>query len=577
MNEKSDRPGKPILKRIGRVALAVLFVTVLAGLTSPVILKSAKDPLTGEIHDLKTIGIFLSNHAATHDGELPGSLEERGFRNPKNGKREPWVYYPGFISSDREDTIVAASPVTVRRGDRDDLRMALSLGGGLYFLEEADYQACIAEQSKEEWKKSGRDDPRSPWAFLELPVWQHWADEPGPASPPSPDEMAGLIKSLKAGERITRWNAADQLADIDPMPPQVVRALFDALGDSETAYHAARGLAVQSLRDETIIAGLVEKLRDGKGKEAYWAAVSLEDVGLDRAKEAIPLMTAALAREGDDIQNTAAKSLANAGPGAAKAVPQLAKVAASGDSWAAKCSVIALGRIGPPAREALPVLTAMFDAGRPYRMDVARSLWNIDPLQAQKIVPVLIARLEAQRSSEGEDRDMDGAFFSAIELLGEMGDAARPAIPILRANLKGGAKREAAWALARIDPSFAPEMVELIARGLNPAQPESRLVRLIGRPAPTARQDSGTPADRGLSICGMLWQLEPRRRESLIPVIVTLLREWRAEKVLNKLESDSRTAIPALEFLVATPSAPGVGPLAREALQVIRTTDYGQW
>ena len=327
MNGKSGRSAKPILKRIGLIALAVLFVVVLAGLSSPVILRSAKDPLTGAIHDLKTIGFFLSDHAATHDGELPGSLEELssaganlitsrsgGFKNPKNGKREPWIYYPGFISSDRGDTIVAASPVTVKRDDRDDLRMVLSLAGAVHFLKDADYQACIAEQSTEEWKSSARNDPRSPWEFLGLPVWQHWADEAPTAPQPSPDEMAGLIKSLKAGEDITRWNAADQLADLDPMPPVVVRALFDALGDSETAYHAARGLAVQSLREETIIAGLVEKLRDGKGKEAYWAAVSLDDVGLDRAKEAIPLMTAALAREGDEIQVTAARSLANAGP-----------------------------------------------------------------------------------------------------------------------------------------------------------------------------------------------------------------------------------------------------------------------
>jgi hypothetical protein len=89
---------------------------------------------------------------------------------------------------------------------------------------------------------------------------------------------------------------------------------------------------------------------------------------------------------------------------------------------------------------------------------------------------------------------------------------------------------------------------------------------------------SGISPSSGLVACGMLWQLYPERREDLKPVLIALLCEWREVKGLSSLSPNLRKAIPALEGLLESQSAPGeTRRFAMEALQEIRTLDPGNW
>ncbi len=171
-----------------------------------------------------------------------------------------------------------------------------------------------------------------------------------------------------------------------------------------------------------------------------------------------------------------------------------------------------------------------------------------------------------------------------MELLGEIGPDAKATIPILRINLQGAAKLDAAWALWRIDAGLLEAMTPVMASFMQTSvtQP-NRLVRLA-QGSRLARLDlgsNGTSFDCSVSsrlaALGALWQMHPGKREALSPLLVSLLREWEQQKVLNELSPDTRKVIPALEDLLEHSNPPDLRILAREALQKIKTTDPGRW
>jgi HEAT repeat protein len=562
---------------------------IFAVLTSPLVLRSYVDPLSREWGTLYSMGHELSFYAASNDGRFPARLDDlashesgyktQKFRDFRTGKFFDWKYFPGFGLNDRGDTILVAAPRAFSKADgtfrAEDgpSRMVLTLDGRKLILAEEKYRDFIAEQSSGTWKTSPSAGSQDPWRFLDDPIWQQ-ADPPEDfADPPEPaPNIPVLIRRLEFGGDTIRWNAADALGEIDDPPPEVATALLKALGDSEAGYVAAMGLARISLDDASVIPRIVETMRSGGGKAEYWAAVALCEIGLERARDATPLMAAALTRHGDDIQITAAKALAGLGPDAAVAVPELIGVLSGGDSWAEKCAVIALGRIGPRAHAAIPSLRKRFESGGDYRVDVARALWSINPGLAPDLVPFLIDEVAGQRNPSGPNQPMTHSFSSAIELLGQMGPAAASAIPVLKDQLRGGAKSDAAWSLWRIDPTLLDPMTEIIARALQSGRPGTD--RFAEKPQ-SVRWRIGFYS--GLEAVGMLWQMHPERRDALRPVLAHLLRAWYPDKGLNSFNGGARRAIPALEEFLQEPGTDELRKFAGEALQDIRTTDAGEW
>ena len=565
-----------------RTIVVFVLVGVIAGLVSPHVLHSHRDPKLGEWYSLTNLGIGIQMYKSENDGRLPDRLEDLGHFFGR------WTYFPGFSANHPPDTILVASSQTFSKADGTHLvgdgphRMVLSLGGRKFLLKEADYQACITEQQQPGWKREEASEAEDIWGFLTDPAW-HEGDAREMEKEHDPSEIPKLIRSLKSGDKTRRWNAADALCELGPLTPEVVPALLDALSDSESGYLAAQGLAVISLKDESIVPSLIEILRTGEREATYWAAVSLEEIGLENAKAAIPLMIAKLESEGD-IKVTAAKALAGAGPDAREAVPQLIKLLATGDSWECKCAVIALGRIGPQASDALGPLGAMFDSGHDYQIDVARALWEISPAQAPRVVPTLIAELESQRNPGKPNNQMDNSFFSAVELLGEIGPRASAAIPILRTNLQGGAKYDAAWALWRIDAALLDDMTQVLVRVMRTSTAQPNRLDRLAQGSKLARIEFGIrnpsfnfSASTRMAALGALWHMYPGKREALSPLLVSLLQEWESEKVLIELSPDTRTAIPALEALLEKANPPDLQFLALEALRKIKTTDPGEW
>lgn len=145
--ETPDQPQKSKRFRWIMGGLLTLGVLVaIAGLTAPRLIRSYRDPMSGDWHSLTNLGWSLQTYAGENDGRFPDRLEDL------DAHLRRWTYFPGLAPNDPPDTILVASSKPFSKADGTHMvgdgphRMVLSLGGRRFLLKEADYQACIKEQ-----------------------------------------------------------------------------------------------------------------------------------------------------------------------------------------------------------------------------------------------------------------------------------------------------------------------------------------------------------------------------------------------------------------------------------------------
>lgn len=157
----------------------------------------------------------------------------------------------------------------------------------------------------------------------------------------------------------------------------------------------------------------------------------------------------------DEVITTALEALDKIGVAASNALPALLRVlhvslTASNkpDAWQWQVTALSthiLAAVGPPAASAVPLLAHLIHAPPPAdALGAAVALWRITG-QTSLALPVIL-----QKSGEGS--------LSAIDTLGEMGPAAKAAVPMLRRMAQGPdslRQRSAAAALERIAPAAA--------------------------------------------------------------------------------------------------------------------------
>jgi len=227
-----------------------------------------------------------------------------------------------------------------------------------------------------------------------------------------------LIQALMDESVRVREAAADALAESGPQAVDAVPALLQALKNEERdwALRQAASDALGAIGSEAVPA-LIEALADEDEQVRRAAAGALRDMG-PQAGDAIPALIQTLRDK--DVSMDAASALGEIGP---QAIPALVEAVDDRDAQVRRGAILALGFIGPEAKEAAPLIIQALEGDAEWlvRSGAANALGWIKP-DASEAVPALVQALEDES---------EYVRSAAADALGEFGAQARDAIPAL--------------------------------------------------------------------------------------------------------------------------------------------------
>ena len=207
-----------------------------------------------------------------------------------------------------------------------------------------------------------------------------------------PAVVAALIRVARENNPAVRRSAISSLGFFAGAAENVVPVLIESLKDrnAEIVAEAAEGLGRIGPGAKRSVPALLELVK-GKDRSQRCAAINaLGGIGR-HAKEAVPLLLSVLQDDTyKDCRSETICSLGNMRDASASAVPVLVKFLSSKELRLRGCAVVALGRIGPKAKEAVPgLITVLQDrASSDLQEDAAEALRAIGPA-ASAAVPAL--------------------------------------------------------------------------------------------------------------------------------------------------------------------------------------------
>ena len=170
------------------------------------------------------------------------------------------------------------------------------------------------------------------------------------------------------------------------------------------------------------VAECIASLKGANSDAKVEAIIALGDLG-DEAKTALPNMILLLKDNAQDVRFFAAMALGRVG---AAAVPGVTGLLHDTNATVRAIAAQALGRIGPNANQSIPELKPLIqDTNAAVRTEVVLALGRIEKEIA---VPMLVDLLS---------RNVTDVREAAFDALGEMGSAARAALPALTEILRG--------------------------------------------------------------------------------------------------------------------------------------------
>jgi HEAT repeat protein len=230
-----------------------------------------------------------------------------------------------------------------------------------------------------------------------LSDWAHLLQDPDPSAQRKAVEalrlgfevqaVPVLNRAVETGGPSVRIEAIRALAQIQPPAPETLATLSKAMRDTDPAVQRA---AAAALGDVGAVSALAEALKDPNKHVRRNAVRPLRRVVIrDRSATATRAVVTALADALKDpdggVRRAAASSLGAIGPEAVDAIPALAATTMDPDTSVRNATIEALGRIGSPA--AVPVLVQALKDPRTGSLAV-RALGNMGPA-ARGAIPAL--------------------------------------------------------------------------------------------------------------------------------------------------------------------------------------------
>jgi HEAT repeat protein len=170
----------------------------------------------------------------------------------------------------------------------------------------------------------------------------------------------------------------------------------------------------------------------GAAEQRWTAAELLRDIGPPAGADAAKVLVAALDDPDAHVRDTAFKALEAIGPAAPEVVPALTERLKSAD---ARAAARALANCGPAGLAAVPALVELLHhADDAVRWNTA---WTLGKLRATDAIAPLVAAMKDEAAVEPLTAVLKDPKANvrrdAARSLGQIGPAARPAVPALRA------------------------------------------------------------------------------------------------------------------------------------------------
>jgi HEAT repeat protein len=382
-----------------------------------------------------------------------------------------------------------------------------------------------------------------------------------------------LIGALAGSDPPTTASAAVGLEEIGPLAVAAVPALRKILNENDTLLHeqAARTLGRIGPLAAPAVPDLVRLVR--REREAIRALGAIGPA----ARQAIPDLVEVLKTRSD---LAAALALAQIDRTRAEGLPVLLRHAATASASERREAWLALSRLGPAARDAIPTLLGEQHEGTQA----------LRPFVLAQIGPESVAAL---KKALGDPRLRQ----VACEALAALGPAARDAAPALRRLLRdrptwgqtsrsapgengrpGGLPPRTQALAARTLVALGPAALAVLGEALrDPAVTPEVVLALQGRPLvhhlieplPYLLRD-GTPAVR-VAVAEVLAAADatnPEVRETL-PTLRSLLENQESTVrvavalAIARLDPADRTALPLLTELLMSKEGPARAPAAR--------------
>jgi HEAT repeat protein len=319
---------------------------------------------------------------------------------------------------------------------------------------------------------------------------------------------------------VQRRQAVHALGCFGPEAQAAVPDLIEAVRRGQLKDEAVGALVQIGAGDEVTVPVLIQQLL-GRWWQLPFGQNSLIHVGAP----AVPALLEILNGPNQDVRGCVAATLGRIGPPARAAVPSLIRAIEQADGrpdreFLIRSAVQALGRIGPDAKATAPLLNRLLDEAGANDVIVVIALDRIGAPPVRKLLDRFL-------------RDPDSDTVTKLALLGP---TAREAVPALRAALTDKRFRLrslAAVALAHIDPS-AGESIPVLIQALK---------RLDA-----GGLDAAEDLDVGDVPGALAWL--GRRARAALPVLIGLVNKEDADsellKALVQIDPEGTECVPAL-------------------------------
>lgn len=234
------------------------------------------------------------------------------------------------------------------------------------------------------------------------------------AAPASNEVTDALVAAANERDQAIRTAAALAMGKLNPLPPRALAKLVAlARSDPRTDPRAAalRALAEAGPRAKSSRSE-IEPLTSAKQRDGLVLLAQIAVAAMDSdATKAATAIRAGLSDKKPDLRAAAVGALLDNGP-KPEDLPTLMKLLKDRDATSREAAIKCLGRLGPAAKELVPILGKMLvnDMSAPVRIAAANALGEIGPT-ARLAVPQLKAAVR-------DDRPVEPAARKALEKLG---------------------------------------------------------------------------------------------------------------------------------------------------------------